>query len=267
MLDPWMDLLHGGSCIGCGLPGRLLCRACEGLLPDRWSRVRPTPCPPGLAACFAGGPYDGLLGALVVAHKEHGAFALARPLGRVLGTAAAGAVDPGATTVLVPVPSRPAVVRGRGHDPMLRIAKRAVRWLRHASPRPETDTDTRVVLGRLLEQRVAVPDQAGLDHRQRAANLIGSMVVRPEVRRRLAASGTAVAIVVCDDVLTTGATAREAPRAVEDAGLRVRAVVTVAATRKRVPPRVGGTARDAREWPATADDPRDITRSGPINVR
>jgi predicted amidophosphoribosyltransferase len=36
-------------------------------------------------------------------------------------------------------------------------------------------------------------------------------------------------------VLTTGATAREAQRAVEDAGLRVRAIVTVAATRKRVP--------------------------------
>ena len=231
VLDPWMDLVHGGSCIGCGLPGRVLCRGCELLLPDLGRRVRPTPCPPGLAVCFAGGPYDGLLGALVVAHKEHGAFPLARPLGRVLGTAAAGAVDPDATTVLVPVPSRPAVVRGRGHDPMLRITRRAVRWLRHTTPRG----DGRVVLGRLLEQRVAVSDQAGLDSRQRAANLVGSMVVRPEVRRRLSTSGSPVAIVVCDDVLTTGATAREAQRAVEDAGLRVRAVVTVAATRKRVP--------------------------------
>lgn len=198
--------------------------------------MRPTPCPPGLAASFAGGPYDGLLGALVVAHKEHSAFALARPLGRVLAVAAVEALDPDSdpdreqTTLLVPVPSRPTVVRARGHDPMLRISRAAVRRLRSEGHR-------RVVVGRLLEQRVAVPDQAGLDSRQRAANLVGSMVVRTPLRQRLAARGAPVSIVVCDDVLTTGATAREAQRAVEDAGLQVRAIVTVAATRKRVPPR------------------------------
>jgi len=37
-------------------------------------------------------------------------------------------------------------------------------------------------------------------------------------------------------VLTTGATAREAQRALEEAGLGVRAVVTVAATHKRHEP-------------------------------
>jgi predicted amidophosphoribosyltransferase len=134
--------------------------------------------------------------------------------------------------VLVPVPSRPTVVRARGHDPMLRISRAAVRRLR-------ADGHRRVVVDRLLEQRVAVPDQAGLDSRQRAANLVGSMVVRTTVRQRWAALGAPVSIVVCDDVLTTGATAREAQRAVEDAGLQVRAIVTVAATRKRVPPRAG----------------------------
>ena len=59
------------------------------------------------------------------------------------------------------------------------------------------------------------------------------MVVRPRARTALARGAGRVSILVCDDVLTTGATAREAQRALEDAGLRVRAVVTVAATRKR----------------------------------
>ncbi|MBV9831208.1 MAG: hypothetical protein JOZ82_06390, partial [Marmoricola sp.] len=55
------------------------------------------------------------------------------------------------------------------------------------------------------------------------------------VRRRLASRAVPVALVVCDDVLTTGATAREAQRALEDTGLPVRSIVTVAATRRRVP--------------------------------
>lgn len=238
MHDAWLDLVHGGRCAGCGRPGRVLCPECEELLPDRGFPARPTPCPPGLAPCTAAGEYDGLLGALVVAHKDRAAFALARPLGHVLAAAVRRGVDPSVRTVLVPVPSRPAVVRARGHDPMLRMCRVAARGLR-ADGLP-------VVVARLLEQRFAVPDQAGLDRARRTANLVGSMAVHPRVRRRLSGLEVPTALVVCDDVLTTGATAREAQRALEEGGLPVSAIATVAATRRRWSPRPGRGGSE--EW-------------------
>ena len=225
-LDPWLDLVHGAACVGCAAPGRSLCVGCWATLPTSGVPVRPTPCPEGLASCFAAGEYADLLRAMVLAHKEHGTFSLATPLGTALAAAVRPALASGVPTVLVPVPSRPAVVRARGHDPVLRMTRRAARQLRRDG------APARVV--RLLEQRVRVEDQAGLGAGGRTANLAGSMGVHAGHRRALARGGRPVSVVVCDDVLTTGATAREAQRALEDSGVRVRAVVAVAATRKRI---------------------------------
>ncbi|HQR28532.1 MAG TPA: phosphoribosyltransferase family protein, partial [Nocardioides sp.] len=91
-------------------------------------------------------------------------------------------------------------------------------------------------LGPLLRSRGAVLDQAGLTAAERAANLAGSMWCPDDGLRRLARWRERVQVVVCDDVLTTGATAREAQRALEAVGVVVLAVATVAATARRVPP-------------------------------
>lgn len=216
-----------------------MCEVCDAGLPDRCQAVRPTPCPPGLAPSFAAGEYADPLRALLLAHKEHHAFGLARPLGRVLAGVLAGmpARVPGSRPlgegrtgipmVLVPVPSRPGVVRTRGHDPLLRITRVAAACAR--------STGREVGVVPLLRQRHRVADQAGLGLAARAENLRDSMAINPRARGVLERNDHPVRIIVCDDVLTTGATAREAQRALADSGVDVAAIACIAATRRRFP--------------------------------
>jgi predicted amidophosphoribosyltransferase len=227
LIDACLDLLLGSACVGCGRPGRALCPSCRAVLPEVAAPAWPTPTPPGLAPPFATGPYDGLLRGMVLGHKERRVLALGRPLGRQLAVSVAAAVaglPPGdAPLALVPVPSRPAAVRARGHDPTLAMTRIAAAELRSAG--------RAAVIARLLRSRPGVADQAGLTAGQRHANLAGSMACPASAVRRLRLPRAHV--VVCDDVLTTGATAREAQRALEAAGVPVRAVATVAATVRR----------------------------------
>jgi len=173
---------------------------------------------------------------MVIGHKEHRLLALGRPLAELLAVAVGAAIeaaieagaDPRAPLVLVPVPSRPASLRARGHDPTYALTAGAAARLRACGH------DALAV--RLLHTRPGIVDQAGLGAAARAANLDGSMACPVAALRRLAARRDRARVVVCDDVLTTGATAREAQRALESVGLRVSAVATVAATRRRHPP-------------------------------
>ena len=110
-----------------------------------------------------------------------------------------------APVLLVPVPSARSTVRARGHDPARRIALAAAGELRR------TGTPARVVA--VLRQRRWVADQSGLNSRQRLDNLAGALEVVAGAARLLA-SGP---VVLVDDLMTTGASLREAARAVREA--------------------------------------------------
>lgn len=230
-LDDWLDLVLGAACVCCERPGRMLCTSCRRALPQAAAPVRPDPCPPGLAPAFAAGEYAEPLRQLILVHKEQRVFGLARPLGLVLAASVRAGLGRRSHTLLVPVPSRQAVVRARGHDPVLRMVRVAAASLR------EEGHD--VAVHPMLRQRDVVADQAGLSAAERANNLLDRMDVPTRWLRRLARAATPVTAVVCDDVLTTGSTAREAQRALEAVGVPVRAIACVAATRKRN----AGTAR------------------------
>lgn len=220
--DGLADLVLGGRCVGCDRPGRPLCRACHAALPRQGRRRMPTPVPPGLAPAFSAAEYADVPRALVLGHKERGVLPLARPLGMLLASAVRAAVPTGAPVLLVPVAGRPSAVRERGHDPMLATTRKAAGLL------PAART------ARLLRSRDTSADQSGLTALERAVNLERTMWCPSSAVRRLA--GTTARVVVCDDVLTTGSTAREAQRALEAAGIRVSAIATVAATRRTRPP-------------------------------
>ena len=224
--DVVADLVLGSSCVGCHLPGRLLCASCRAGLDVGARLAWPTPTPPGLAPPWTAGEYADTLRALVVGHKEHHLFALRRPLAALLGEAAVGALDgPRGPVALVPVPSRAATVRARGHDATYALTRGAAQLLR--------DQGYDASAHRLLVSRGPVVDQAGLDAAARFDNLAGSLHCPGERLRRLRGWRRTATVVVCDDVVTTGATAREAQRALEAVGLQVWGIATVAATRRR----------------------------------
>ncbi|MQL67299.1 ComF family protein, partial [Streptomyces vinaceus] len=86
------DLVLPAECGGCARPRAVLCDRCRAALSGRTPRrVRPAPEPRGLPPVHAAAPYADEVRAVLLAHKERGALALARPLGEAL----AGAVRAG----------------------------------------------------------------------------------------------------------------------------------------------------------------------------
>lgn len=214
-----VDLALPVTCAGCATAGLLLCPACRAALGAPARAALPDPSPSGLPMPWAVAAYDGVVRSAVVAYKEQGRLALAGPLGEALARSARAAVGAAPLPVLlVPAPSRRAVVRARGYDATLRLARRAASVLRRDG------LDLAVVPA--LRARTGVVDQAGLGAAARAANMQGAL----QVPRRLAPLVDGRTVLLVDDVVTTGATLAEAARALRAAGAEVDRAAVVAAT-------------------------------------
>lgn len=236
-LDAWDDLVLGSRCVGCERPGRVLCGPCAETLHGPPYAVT---APHLRGPAWVAGPYAGTLRSAVVAHKEDGVLGVAPALGRALaaavGTGCGDRPDRAEPVVLVPVPSRPGVARRRGDDPLARVVSIARRTLAREGWSVQSVP--------LLRSHRGVLDQGGLGAVARAENLAGSLWCPDERLRRLARlAGRApgARVVLCDDVVTTGATLGEAERALAAVGVRVHVRAVVAAVRLR------HGARDARD--------------------
>ncbi len=210
--DAGRDLLLGTACVGCGGPGRLLCAACDVALPRRGRPAWPTPvAAPGWPRRSRPVSTTGCSRRWSTSTRSTPRSRSPAPLGRVLGDVvedllrALGGGHPTGPVSLVPVPSRPS---GR---PAARPRPDAPRHAGGGGRLRRRGVDAAV--RRLLVSTGPVRDQAALGAAERAANLRRVRCAADAVPARRRAS-----LLVVDDVLTTGSTAREAQRALEHGG-------------------------------------------------
>jgi ComF family protein len=206
-LDLVGALLAPERCAGCDAPVRRLRAFC----PVCAATALPPPPSPLPWDTVAVGAYGGALSGAIHRLKYEGRRDLARPLGDLLaGAAARLEVD-----VVIPVPLAPGRLVERGYNQAGLLAAQVAgrRGWRHWP------------VG--LRRRVETGAQARRGAEERGVALRGAF----EPARSLA--GCRVLLV--DDVLTTGATLREAAGAIEQAGACVAAVAVVAVVERWSP--------------------------------
>ncbi len=197
-----VDLVAPRDCVGCGRPGRTLCSFCAlGLeqAPFMVDRVE--------HPVVAAGWLDGALGSVVRGYKSGAGRCLVTPLSLRLQACLEHPVlappDVEARPrAIVPIPPSLRARWTRGEDIWGRVVQRTVSRMQRSG--------SLLVYAPGLEQVRAVRDQRQLGARDRALNVVESMRVRD-----LALPGDPARYdwIVADDVLTTGATLREAVRA------------------------------------------------------
>lgn len=222
MLDSILNLLFPVSCVLCESPvcerrWGAACREC-------WAKLVPIK-PPYCPQC--GEPATAIEGLCAQCRKAEHAFdfarsallftdplreilhhlkyadrvSLANPLGEILKYCLDQ--EPFTGSLIVPVPLHPSRERKRGYNQANLIAERL----------------GRPVCGRLLRRRKNTPSQTGLSRNQRRRNLTAAFEVRGKPPS---------AVILVDDVYTTGSTMNEIARTLKRAGVERVEVLTVA---------------------------------------
>jgi predicted amidophosphoribosyltransferase len=208
-----LDLILPRECGGCGAPSTRWCDACAAELsvPAEQPHVVNPRIDPRVPV-FALGRYAGARRQAILALKEHGRADLVAPLACALAVGLHRLLSWGMAETpltIVPAPTRRSAARRRGGDPVTRLARAAVAG----------HPDVTVVAA--LRMKALARDSVGLGSSARERNIAGRVLLRGARPR--------TEVVIVDDIVTTGATARESVRTLHAAGIRVAAVLAIAA--------------------------------------
>lgn len=225
VLGGLLEVAFPPACVACdavlGTAARFFCDDCEPLLlsvgPVHCSRcAEPGAFPKGLCPrcvrqrpkfvrAFAPYEHDGAIARAIHRFKYEDRPELAGPLGALLFKESAAFLER-APVCVVPIPLHAERYRARRYDQATLLAVELCRQ------------DARFSLGDgLLRRTRATTRQVGLSDEARVANVRGAFV----------AGGAAEAVLLVDDVLTTGATASAAAEALRGAGAERVEVLTL----------------------------------------
>lgn len=203
------------DCLSRYAPPAARCRRCAVRLPTGASccgtcLVEPPPFARAVSAVDYRFPWD----RLIVDLKFHAQAELALVLSRVLSDAVQAAGADREVELVLPVPLSRQRLAERGFNQAWELARRTAAAIQCPARHD------------LLSRPIESAHQADLPRAERERNLRGAFMVEPSQRARV--QGRRVALV--DDVLTTGATAREATLALLRAGAAGVQVWTLART-------------------------------------
>lgn len=245
------DVIHHRSCLACRALGPPLCAPCSAALLQVHRHA---------LGCWVAGRYDGSLRSAILAYKRRGWLALDRPLGSMLAVAVAEHLTDATQGMaprhirLVPVPSHRDSLRERGVDAVHRLATQAAVAL--GSHGMSASVAPLLILAREYPRSSA--GSAG------ARRSVAGAFAGVRVREPTSVRGTWV--IVVDDVITTGATAGEALRALAEVGIEASGAVAIAGT-ELLKGRTGSFASQAngglpRSLRALADDGQALLDAG-----
>ena len=205
--------------------------------------------PPPFVRAVSYGVYQGRMREAIHAFKYDRLHPASAGLGRMLAEAMAQlAAEAPAEMLVIPVPLHPSKYAQRGFNQSRSLAAAALGCLRKSHPQWRLT----LASSTLLRQR-ATESQAGLTPRQRRQNVRGAFVVSDPARV------TAQHVIVVDDILTTGATARAAAQALVQAGAASVWVATLARAQRGE--RFGSTSF----YPSSYQDTyQDTEEEGPL---
>jgi ComF family protein len=185
-------------CARCSEPGRFEAELCP----------RCTHSPLTFDRAYAAFEHEGAVAKAIHRFKYEGHAELSKPLGALMASGAAAQLQ----GTVCALPLHASRYRERGYDQATLLAVEVAK-----------------VLGRafsdafLLRERATV-HQVGLSEVEREANVRGAFVAAPSARGQ--------SVLLIDDVLTTGATAREAARVLKAQGAVQVNVLTIARARR-----------------------------------